>query len=81
MAKVQSSNYMRCFLALDLTDRLGKITCPVLALNGTKDRQVNSEENLNTLMDRLAGQKEIKAIEKDSITCSSTATQAIRANI
>jgi fermentation-respiration switch protein FrsA (DUF1100 family) len=54
---------MRYFLALDLTDRLGKITCPVLALNGTKDRQVNSEENLNALMDRLAGQKEIKAIE------------------
>ena len=62
--KVQSSTpYMRYFLALDLTDRLGKITCPVLALNGTKDRQVNSEENLNALMDRLAGQKEIKAIE------------------
>jgi fermentation-respiration switch protein FrsA (DUF1100 family) len=54
---------MRYFLALDLTDRLGKITCPVLALNGTKDRQVNSEEYLNALMDRLAGQKEIKAIE------------------
>ena len=64
IAKVQSSTpYMRYFLALDLTDRLGKITCPVLALNGTKDRQVNSEENLNALMDRLAGQKEIKAIE------------------
>ena len=55
---------MRYFLGLDLTDRLGKITCPVLALNGTKDRQVNSEENLNALQGQdLAGQKEIKAIE------------------
>ena len=51
-----------CFLILDLTDKLGKITCPVLALNGTKDRQVNSEENLNALRSGLAGEKEIKAI-------------------
>ena len=64
MAKAQSSTpYMRYFLGLDLTDRLGRITCPVLALNGTKDRQVNSEKNLNALLDGLAGQKEIKAME------------------
>ena len=64
MAKAQSSTpYMRYFLGLDLTDRLGRITCPVLALNGTKDRQVNSEENLNALQNGLAGQKEIKAME------------------
>ena len=64
IAKAQSSTpYMRYFLGLDLTDRLGKITCPVLALNGTKDRQVNSEENLNALQNGLAGQKEIKAME------------------
>ena len=64
IAKAQSSTpYMRYFLGLDLTDRLGKITCPVLALNGTKDRQVNSEENLNILRNGLAGQKEIHAIE------------------
>lgn len=64
MAQAQSSTpYMRYFLGLDLTDRLGKITCPVLALNGTKDRQVNSEENLNALLGGLAGQKEIKAME------------------
>lgn len=64
MAKAQSSTpYMRHFLALDLSDRLGKITCPVLALNGTKDRQVNGEENLNALRNGLAGQKEIRVIE------------------
>ena len=33
------------FLVLDMTARLGKIICPVLALNGTKDRQVDCEEN------------------------------------
>ena len=64
MAKAQSSTpYMRYFLGLDLTDRLGRITCPVLALNGTKDRQVNGEENLNALRNGLAGQKEIRVIE------------------
>ena len=64
MAKAQSSTpYMRYFLGLDLTDRLGRITCPVLALNGTKDRQVNCEENLSALLGRLAGQKEIKALD------------------
>ena len=64
LAQAQSSTpYMRHFLALDLSDRLGKITCPVLALNGTKDRQVNGEENLNILRNGLAGQKEIRVIE------------------
>ena len=64
IVKAQSSTpYMRYFLALDMTARLGKITCPVLALNGTKDRQVDCEENLNILRHGLGGQKEIKAIE------------------
>lgn len=64
LAQAQSSTpYMRHFLTLDLSDRLGKITCPVLALNGTKDRQVNGEENLNALRIGLEGQKEIRAIE------------------
>lgn len=64
MAQAQSSTpYMRYFLRLDLTDRLGKIICPVLALNGTNDRQVNCEENLNALLRGLACQKEIKAME------------------
>ena len=64
IAKAQSSTpYMRYFLGLDLTDRLSRITCPVLALNGTKDRQVNGEENLNALRNGLAGQKEIRVIE------------------
>ena len=64
IAKAQSSTpYMRYFLGLDLTERLGRITCPVLALNGTKDRQVNCEENLNVLLSGLAGQKEIKSLD------------------
>lgn len=41
--------YMRYFLDLDLRDRLGKVKCPVLALNGTKDTQVFHRANLSAL--------------------------------
>lgn len=44
-----STPYMQYFLALDIKDKLGKIDCPVLALNGTKDTQVSSRENLDAL--------------------------------
>lgn len=45
--------YMRYFVALDMRDRLGKISCPVLALNGTKDCQVDYEPNLRSLNEGL----------------------------
>lgn len=41
--------YMIHFLALDMRPLLEKITCPVLALNGTKDIQVEYESNLSAL--------------------------------
>lgn len=41
--------YMRHFLAMDMRPLLGGITCPVLALNGSKDRQVEPESNLGAL--------------------------------
>ena len=55
--------YMRYFLALDVSNSLSKVTCPVLALNGTKDRQVNGEENLEILRNGLSGKKEIRPVE------------------
>ena len=55
--------YSRYFLTLDISNSLSRITCPVLALNGTKDRQVDCDDNLAILRQGLAGQKEIKAIE------------------
>ncbi len=45
--------YMRHFLALDMRPLLGNITCPVLALNGTKDIQVDHESNLSALRSGL----------------------------
>lgn len=41
--------YMRYFLAMDARPILGDITCPVLALNGSKDRQVEPESNIGAL--------------------------------
>ena len=66
MIVAQSSTpYMRYFLQMDLTDSLSKITCPVLALNGTKDTQVWCERNLSALQNGLPATKgnSIRAIE------------------
>ena len=45
--------YMINFLALDARDFIGNITCPVLALNGTKDNQVDHESNLDAIRNGL----------------------------
>ena len=41
--------YMKRFLSLDMRPLLNSITCPVLALNGTKDVQVDASKNLEAL--------------------------------
>ena len=41
--------YMKYFLAMDMRPLLGRITCPVLALNGSKDQQVEAEAHLGAL--------------------------------
>lgn len=41
--------YLKYFLTLDTRPVLGKITCQVLALNGSKDQQVNPDANLEAL--------------------------------
>ena len=45
--------YMQYFLAMDMRPLLDRITCPVLALNGTKDQQVDPESNLEALRSGL----------------------------
>lgn len=47
--------YMRHLLSLDVRPSLGNITCPVLALNGSKDIQVAHESNLDAIREGLAG--------------------------
>ena len=43
------SPYIRHFISIDVRPQLVNIKCPVLALNGTKDSQVNCENNLKAL--------------------------------
>ena len=45
--------YFKHFLKSDMRPVLGNISCPVLALNGTKDIQVEHESNLNALRNGL----------------------------
>ena len=55
--------YLKHFISLDMRPILCKITCPVLALNGTEDVQVEHESNLSALREGLpANEKNI--IEK-----------------
>ena len=57
--------YMAQFLTLDVRPLLADITCPVLALNGTKDIQVDYESNLDALRNGLKASHahHIEAIE------------------
>ena len=47
------SPYMKYFLELDVRKLLNKVHCPVLALNGTKDTQVECRSNLEALKSGL----------------------------
>ena len=59
------SPYLKYFVALDVRPLLGNVTCPVLALNGTRDMQVDAESNLGALQSGLPGNpfNKISAIE------------------
>lgn len=59
--------YMRHFLTLDMRPLLGRITCPVLALNGTKDVQVDYETNLSALRDGLQSNSKNRIESVDSV--------------
>ena len=58
--------YMKHFLGMDVRPVLGRVSCPVLALNGTKDVQVECESNLGALRDGLPGhpKNRIEAVEE-----------------
>ena len=46
--------YLRYFVKLDASKLLGQIHCPVLALNGTRDTQVDCTRNLDALKQGLS---------------------------
>ncbi len=59
--------YMQYFLATDVRCGLGKVDCPVLALNGTKDTQVFYENNLNALSKGLPSNNSNKVIALEDL--------------
>jgi hypothetical protein len=70
IAKTYDSSYnngwIRFFMTYDPATALAKVKCPVLAINGEKDTQVNAAENLGRIKEILtkSGNKdfEVKAI-------------------
>jgi uncharacterized protein len=63
--KQASSPWFRYFITMDPAPFLLKTQCPVLALNGTLDLQVNSEDNLAGIRNSLqnAGNKSHQEVE------------------
>lgn len=59
------SPYLKYFLALDIRPSLKNISCPVLALNGSRDMQVEYETNLGALRSGLTNNPKavIEAVE------------------
>lgn len=57
--------YLNYFVTLDIRDQLEKVKIPVLALNGTKDIQVNYQTNLEALRTLLPNnpKNQIKSID------------------
>ena len=63
------SPWMRYFLAVDPADYLAKVKCPVLALDGTLDMQVNAEANLAGIKASLekGGNKNFEVVDLDGL--------------
>ncbi len=61
--------WFRFFFAFNLADYLVKVKCPVLALDGTLDMQVNAETNLAAIKANLqkGGNKHFKAVTLDGL--------------
>ena len=59
-----NSSWMRFFLSHDPAEDWKIVTCPVLALNGTVDTQVEAAANLNAIEFALrrAGNKQYKVV-------------------
>jgi len=63
------SPWFRYFMGIDPASYLTKVKCPVLALNGTMDKQVDSETNLAAVKANLikAGNKHYEIVPLDGL--------------
>ncbi|MDQ7917614.1 alpha/beta fold hydrolase [Mesonia sp. MT50] len=62
-------NWLYSFITYDPTAALQQVSCPVLALNGSKDVQVNATQNLTSIKDNLAqgGNKNVTVKELEGL--------------
>ncbi|MDT0293327.1 alpha/beta hydrolase family protein [Mesonia ostreae] len=68
--KAQFKNeWLYSFLTYDPTNALQQVTCPVLALNGSKDIQVNAAQNLQAIEKNIAqgGNKNVTVKELENL--------------
>jgi hypothetical protein len=67
--RAMTSPWFRQFLDYDPAPSYEKIKCPVLALNGTRDLQVDSAENLPLLRKAFeaSGNKDVTIVEVDGV--------------
>jgi len=61
--RLVDGRWMRWFIGFDPRENLGKLLCPVLAINGGKDVQVPAEINISSIRETLtrSGNKNFKA--------------------
>src|SRR5690625_852319 len=53
LLNIYSDRWMRFYIGYDPDEDLKKISCPVIALNGSKDLQVDARQNLSALKEAL----------------------------
>lgn len=63
MATTLSSKWMRDLFDYDPGPTLAKVTCPILALNGSKDGQVLPEQNLPPIRTATKGNPDVTLVE------------------
>ena len=67
-AVAQSSTpWTRYFLRYDPADFMGAVRCPVLAINGSLDRQVPADENLDGLRELLRDHDDVTIMKLDGL--------------
>lgn len=64
--KQMSTPYIRHFMTIDVQPLLPSVVCPVLALNGTLDMQVDSKRNLEAIKNGLSAGKH-EAVEYEGL--------------
>ena len=67
LAEQLSSGWMRGLVDYDPAPTLARVKCPILALNGSKDRQVPPDQNLPAIRAATRGNPDVTLVELPSL--------------